>query len=69
MDFTIWKNPITGRPRSILIFGMNPETNIVNLPGVQDNLEKLKLPDVVLFDRSSRVEYGLLLLILAKERL
>ncbi|MBD2507985.1 FtsX-like permease family protein [Nostoc muscorum FACHB-395] len=58
LDFTIWKNPITGRPRSILIFGMNPETNIVNLPGVQENLEKLKLPDVVLFDRSSRIEYG-----------
>ncbi|ACC83880.1 ABC transporter permease DevC [Nostoc punctiforme] len=58
LDFTIWKNPITGRPRSILIFGMNPETNILNLPGVQENLDKLKLPDVVLFDRSSRVEYG-----------
>ncbi len=58
LDFTIWKNPETGRPRSILIFGMNPETNIVNLPGVQENLDKLKLPDVVLFDRSSRVEYG-----------
>lgn len=58
LDFTIWKNPVTGRPRSILIFGMNPETNLVNLPGVQENLDKLKLPDVVLFDRSSRVEYG-----------
>jgi putative ABC transport system permease protein len=58
LDYTIWKNPVTGRPRSILIFGMNPETNIVNLPGVQENLDKLKLPDVVLFDRSSRVEYG-----------
>lgn len=58
LDYTTWKNPITGRPRSILVFGMNPETNLVNLPGVQENLEKLKLPDVVLFDRSSRVEYG-----------
>ncbi|BAY76100.1 DevC protein [Nostoc linckia NIES-25] len=58
LDYTTWKNPITGRPRSILVFGMNPETNLLNLPGVQENLEKLKLPDVVLFDRSSRVEYG-----------
>ncbi len=58
LDYTTWKNPVTGRPRSILIFGMNPETNLLNLPGVQENLEKLKLPDVVLFDRSSRVEYG-----------
>ncbi|MDZ8107965.1 MAG: ABC transporter permease DevC [Nostoc sp. DedQUE12a] len=58
LDYTTWKNPVTGRPRSILVFGMNPETNLLNLPGVQENLEKLKLPDVVLFDRSSRVEYG-----------
>ncbi|MBN3874582.1 MAG: ABC transporter permease DevC [Nostoc sp.] len=58
LDFTIWKNPVTGRPRSILVFGMNPETNLVNLPGVQENLDKLKLPDVVLYDRSSRLEYG-----------
>lgn len=58
LDYTTWKNPVTGRPRSILVFGMNPENNLVNLPGVQENLEKLKLPDVVLYDRSSRLEYG-----------
>ncbi|MEH2419826.1 MAG: ABC transporter permease DevC [Nostoc sp.] len=58
LDYTTWKNPVTGRPRSILVFGMNPEINLVNLPGVQENLDKLKLPDVVLYDRSSRLEYG-----------
>ncbi|BAY27399.1 DevC protein [Calothrix sp. NIES-2100] len=58
LDYTSWKNPETGRPRSILIFGFNPEVNLFNLPGVQENLEKLKLPDVVLYDRSSRLEYG-----------
>ncbi len=58
LDYTSWKNPITGRPRNILIFGINPETNVLDLSGVQENLDKVKLPDVVLFDRSSRVEYG-----------
>ncbi|AHJ29584.1 heterocyst specific ABC-transporter, membrane spanning subunit [Nodularia spumigena CCY9414] len=58
LDYTTWRNPVTGRPRSILIFGMNPESNLFDLPGVQENLDKLKLPDVVLFDRSSREEYG-----------
>lgn len=58
LDYTSWKNPVTGRPRSILIFGMNPEVNVFDLPGIQENLDKLKLPDVVLFDRSSRLEYG-----------
>ncbi|MBD2441908.1 FtsX-like permease family protein [Dolichospermum sp. FACHB-1091] len=58
LDYTSWRNPVTGRPRSILIFGINPEVNLFNLPGVNENLNKLKLPDVVLYDRSSRVEYG-----------
>jgi putative ABC transport system permease protein len=60
LDYTSWRNPVTGRPRSILIFGMNPEVNVFDLPGVDENLNKLKLPDVVLYDRSSRVEYGLI---------
>jgi putative ABC transport system permease protein len=58
LDYTSWRNPVTGRPRSILIFGINPEVNVFDLPGVQENLNQLKLPDVVLYDRSSRVEYG-----------
>ncbi|MBH8563880.1 FtsX-like permease family protein [Nostoc sp. CENA67] len=58
LDYTSWKNPITGRTRNLLVFGINPENNIFNLPGVQENLNKLKLPDVVLYDRSSRQEYG-----------
>lgn len=58
LDYTKWKNPLTGRPRSILTFGMNPEFNVFDLPGVEENKNKLKLPNVVLFDSSSRVEYG-----------
>ncbi|BAY36109.1 DevC protein [Nostoc sp. NIES-2111] len=58
LDYSVWKNPYTGKTRSILVFGINPETNIFNLSGVQENLDKLKLPDTVLFDRSSRQEYG-----------
>ncbi|MGC8453499.1 FtsX-like permease family protein [Cylindrospermopsis raciborskii LB2897] len=58
LDYTSWKNPVTGRSRSILTFAFNPEYNVFDLPGVSNNIDKLKLPDVVLFDRSSRVEYG-----------
>jgi putative ABC transport system permease protein len=58
LEITSWKNPITGRPRNLLVFGFNPETNVFNLPGVEENLDQIKQPDVVLFDRSSRVEYG-----------
>ncbi|MDF5730339.1 MAG: ABC transporter permease DevC [Rhizonema sp. PD38] len=58
IDYTTWKNPVTGMPRNLLVIGINPEFNPLNLPGVQENLAKLQLPDVVLFDRSSRKEYG-----------
>jgi putative ABC transport system permease protein len=58
LDYAPWKNPITGRFRNLLVVGINPEVNLLNLPGVQENLAKVKLPDVVLYDRSSRQEYG-----------
>jgi putative ABC transport system permease protein len=58
LDFTSWKNPDTGRPRTIFVIGSNPEKSIFDIPGVAENLSKLSLPDVVLYDRASRVEFG-----------
>jgi putative ABC transport system permease protein len=58
LNFTNWKNPETGRPRSIQVIGINPEVNVFNLPGIQENLDKIKLPDVVLFDKAARKEFG-----------
>jgi len=58
VDYTSWKNPQTGIPRNLLVIGMNPQHNVFELPGVQENLDKIQLPNVVLYDRSSRQEYG-----------
>lgn len=58
LNFTNWKNPATGRPRSIQVIGINPQVNVFNLPGIQENLDKIKLPDVVLFDKAARKEFG-----------
>jgi putative ABC transport system permease protein len=58
MDFGLWKNPETRATRSILILGFNPSQSILNLPGITNNLNKIKLPDVVLFDDASRPEFG-----------
>lgn len=58
VDFTEWKNPQTRKFRNIQIIGFNPEENVLNLPGVQQNLAQIKMPDVVLFDRGSRAEFG-----------
>ncbi|BAZ10388.1 DevC protein [Calothrix sp. NIES-4071] len=58
LDFTSFRNPITGFPRNIFVMGINPQSNILNIPGVSENLSKLNLPDVILYDRASRSEFG-----------
>jgi putative ABC transport system permease protein len=59
LDYTSWKNPVTGIPRNLLVVGINPvHKNILKIPGLQENLDKIKMPDIVLFDQSSRQEYG-----------
>ena len=58
LDFGLWKNPENRRTRSILVLGFNPTESVLNLPTVQNNLEVIKLSDVVLFDDASRPEFG-----------
>ena len=59
LDFALWKNPQTRGTRSILVLGFNPADSVLTLPGVTDNLGTLKIADVVLFDDTSRPEFGL----------
>jgi putative ABC transport system permease protein len=42
----------------IYVFGFNPANHVINLPGVQQSLNKITIPDVVLFDEASRSEFG-----------
>lgn len=58
VDFTGWKNPQTHKLRSIQVVGFNPKEHVFNLPGIQQNIDQIKLRDVVLFDRGSRSEFG-----------
>lgn len=54
-----WKNPETRNYwRNIFVFGFDLRHQIFNFPGIQENKDKLKRPDVVLFDRESRSEFG-----------
>jgi putative ABC transport system permease protein len=53
-----WKNPETKVSRQIYIMGFNPVSNPINLPGVEENLDLIKRPDVFLFDQESRPEFG-----------
>ncbi|PSB34345.1 ABC transporter permease DevC [Stenomitos frigidus] len=56
-DSREWKNPDTRHNEGILFLGFNPEKSAFNLPGVDRNLDKLKMPDTVLFDEGSRGKY------------
>lgn len=56
-NFIDWKHPKTRRKTSMLVVGVNPETTTFNLPEVNQNLDKIKLPDTILFDSASRGDY------------
>ena len=58
LDLALWKNPENRRTRSILVLGIDPGDSVFDIPGVQSNLSKIQLPDVVLFDEASRPEFG-----------
>lgn len=52
-----WKNPQTRKETTIQVIGFDPDQPALDLPEVNQQLEKIKLPDTVLFDRGSRGEY------------
>jgi putative ABC transport system permease protein len=58
LQFAKLKNPATSEKYSIYVIGFDPGKPVMNLPEVEKNLDKLKIPDVVLFDRGSRPEFG-----------
>ena len=59
MSLGLWKNPTNpAESRVIYIVGINPEENSLKLPGVENALEQIRLPNVALYDRLSRPEFG-----------
>ncbi|MCS6814490.1 MAG: FtsX-like permease family protein [Cyanobacteria bacterium] len=71
LDFRLWKNPQTRRTRGIMVIGTNPDDPVFDLPAYdrdpltgaiqpvkfQSLLQKVKIPDQVLFDKDSRPEF------------
>ena len=58
LGLTSWKNPQTRRSSEVQVIAANPNELVFNLPGMQQNLKPIKMPDVVLFDRGSRPDFG-----------
>jgi putative ABC transport system permease protein len=55
----LWKNPANpAATRNIRVYGINPDASVFTLRGVPEQIGRTKLPDVVLFDRGSRGEFG-----------
>ncbi len=52
-----WRNPQTKEKTSMMVVGFDPERPAFNLPEVNNQLNKVKIPDTVLFDRASRGKY------------
>jgi putative ABC transport system permease protein len=58
LEFAKFKNPETGEKYPIYVIGFEPGKSVIKLPEVESNLDKLKIPDVILFDRDSRTYFG-----------
>lgn len=58
LGFAKFKNLASGQKYSIYVLGVEPGKPVINMPEVESNLDKIKIPDVVLFDRNSRPEFG-----------
>lgn len=49
-----------GQTRNILVLGANPDAKVFKMVGTEANIDRVKTEDVVLFDRASRAEFGLI---------
>ncbi len=52
------KEDPAGQTRNILVLGANPDAKVFKMSGADINSDRVKTEDVVLFDRTSRNEFG-----------
>ncbi|MEL7034893.1 MAG: ABC transporter permease DevC [Cyanobacteria bacterium J06592_8] len=52
-----WKNPQTREDNTLQLIGFDPDYQAFNIPEMNQQLDNVKMPDTVLFDRTSRGEY------------
>lgn len=57
INFADWKNPQTGKKTAVLVMGFDPDKQVFDLADVNRQIDILKLPNTMLFDRASRGEY------------
>jgi putative ABC transport system permease protein len=59
LDLALWRNPERrDQTAAIYVVGFDPTDPVLDLAGVRAHLDRLRLPDVALFDAHSRPEFG-----------
>jgi putative ABC transport system permease protein len=53
-----WKHPVDLKESSLLVVGFDPGSKAFSPPGVEQNLQQIQSPDVVLFDSASHPKFG-----------
>lgn len=52
-----WKNPQTRKKTTVQVIGLTPEQPALDIPEVNSQLDKIRLPDTFLFDKGARGDY------------
>lgn len=68
MSLGSFKNIETKVKRTLMVYGYDPDANLINVPEIKAKHEQLRLKDTVLFDESSRPEFGPMRKLLAEGR-
>lgn len=68
MSLGSFKNIDTKVKRTLMAYGYDPDANLINVPEITAKHEQLRLKDNVLFDESSRPEFGPMRKLLAEGR-
>jgi putative ABC transport system permease protein len=53
----VWKHPETRKETAIRVIGFSPNFQALTIPEINQNLDRIKLPDTYLFDRATRGDY------------
>ncbi len=58
MSLAQFKNPETQTKRTLMVYGYDPDADILDVPEIKNNHQQLKLKDAVFFDETSRPDFG-----------
>jgi putative ABC transport system permease protein len=56
-SMVIWRHPITRKESSMLMLGFNPSRQLFDRPDMNQQLNRLTMPNVLLFDQKTRGDY------------